>query len=109
MGDRADVRVGHMGVAFSLTASNMIVCHSETESMTLITPAARQTPSASLRGSIHHRPLTAYFIIAFAGTWLAVLPLLLGADGLGLFSYRFGDAGILFAILSTFTGPLLAA
>ena len=61
------------------------------------------------RSSFVRRPLTAYFAIALGGTWLAVLPLLLGADGIGLFGYRFGDAGVLFAILGTFTGPLLAA
>jgi uncharacterized protein len=60
-------------------------------------------------GLLGRHPLAAYFAIALAGTWLAVLPLLLGADGLGLFGYRFGEAGILFAILGTFTGPLLAA
>jgi membrane protease YdiL (CAAX protease family) len=53
--------------------------------------------------------VVSYFVIAFAGTWLTILPLLLGMDGLGLLPYRFGDAGILFALLSTFTGPLLAA
>jgi membrane protease YdiL (CAAX protease family) len=51
----------------------------------------------------------AYLAIAFAGTWLTLLPLVLGQDGLGLFSYRFGEAGILFALLGSFTGPLLAA
>ena len=68
-----------------------------------------QQPAVSGPGLIGRRPLVAYFAVAFAGTWLAVLPLLLGADGVGLFSYRFGDAGILFAILGAFTGPLLAA
>jgi uncharacterized protein len=60
-------------------------------------------------GLLGRHPLAGYFAIALAGTWLAVLPLLLGADGLDLFGYRFGDAGILFAILGAFTGPLLAA
>jgi membrane protease YdiL (CAAX protease family) len=58
---------------------------------------------------VNRHPLVAYFVIAFAGTWLTILPLLLGQDGLGLFPYRFGEAGILFAVLGTFTGPLLAA
>jgi len=75
----------------------------------VITPSVQPAPRASLRAHIYRHPLVAYFAIAFAGTWLTILPLLLGMDGLGLFSYRFGDAGILFALLSTFTGPLLAA
>src|SRR5262245_66633710 len=77
--------------------------------MTTLTPTAAPAPSASLRAAVDRHPLVAYFLIAFAGTWLTILPLLLGRDGLGLFPYRFGDAGILLALLSTFTGPLLAA
>jgi membrane protease YdiL (CAAX protease family) len=77
--------------------------------MTILTPTTAPAPSASLRAIVHRHPLVAYFAIALAGTWLAILPLLLGQDGLGLFPYRFGEAGILFAILGTFTGPLLAA
>jgi len=65
--------------------------------------------SESVRDRVDHHPLVAYFVIAFVGTWLTILPLLLGQDGLGLLSYRFGDAGVLFALLSTLTGPLLAA
>jgi uncharacterized protein len=77
--------------------------------MAIATPTAPPAPAASLRAIVQRHPLVAYFFIACAGTWLTVLPLLLGQDGLGLFGYRFGDAGILFALLSTFTGPLLAA
>lgn len=65
--------------------------------------------SSPLKHLISRHPLVVYFVIAFAGTWLTILPLLLGQDGLGFFSYQFGEAGILFALLSTFTGPLLAA
>jgi hypothetical protein len=76
--------------------------------MTATTPSVQQ-PAMSRPGLIGRHPLAAYFAIAFAGTWIAVLPLLLGADGLGLFRYHFGDAGILFAVLGAFTGPMLAA
>jgi membrane protease YdiL (CAAX protease family) len=58
---------------------------------------------------VSRHPLIAYFVIAFAGTWLTILPLLLGQDGGGLFAYRFGEAGILFAVAGAFTGPLLAS
>jgi uncharacterized protein len=74
-----------------------------------VTNSSVQQPAVPGPGLIGRHPLVAYFTIAFVGTWLAVLPLLLGADGLGLFSYHFGAAGILFAILGTFTGPMLAA
>ena len=69
----------------------------------------RPAPPRTLRVGINRHPLAAYFVIAFAGTWLTILPLLLGQDGGGLFAYRFGEAGILFALAGTFTGPLLAA
>jgi membrane protease YdiL (CAAX protease family) len=55
-------------------------------------------------------PLMAYFSIAFAGTWLLDLPMLLGQDGLGLFPYSVPMVlyAILF-ILGAYTGPTLAA
>jgi uncharacterized protein len=74
-----------------------------------VTSIAPRASSSSLHASVQQHPLVAYFVVAFAGTWLTILPLLLGRDGLGLFPYRFGDAGIVFALLGTFTGPLLAA
>jgi membrane protease YdiL (CAAX protease family) len=77
--------------------------------MSIISPTATPRTSVTARTLVERYPLVAYFAIAFAGTWLTILPLLLGQDGLGIFAYRFGDAGILFALLSTFTGPLLAA
>ena len=66
-------------------------------------------PAARLRRLLVQRPLVAYFTLALAGTWLTLLPLLLGQDGLGLLAVRFGDAAILLALLSTFSGPGLAA
>src|SRR5262245_50878184 len=76
--------------------------------MAIFTPSVQPASSAP-RDHMHQHPLVAYFGIALAGTWLTILPLLLGQDGLSLFPYRFGDTGILFALLGTFTGPLLAA
>jgi len=70
---------------------------------------AHSKPDSSIKRLVIQRPLTSYFIIALLGTWLTILPLLLSGDGLGVFSYRFGDAGILFALLGTFTGPLVGA
>lgn len=50
----------------------------------------------------------AYFVIAYLGTWLVDLPVLLGKGGLGLFPFSFGDASILVVFLSAYSGPLLA-
>jgi uncharacterized protein len=74
-----------------------------------VTSIAPSASSSSLHSIVQRHPLVAYFVIAYAGTWLTILPLLLGRDGLGLFRYRFGGAGIVFALLGAFTGPLLAA
>ena len=73
------------------------------------TTTAELATGSPLQRFIRNHPLVAYFVIAFVGTWLTILPLLLGQDGLGLLPYQFGEAGILFALLATFTGPLLAA
>jgi uncharacterized protein len=74
-----------------------------------ITAITQATTASPLKRLIRNYPLGTYFAIACIGTWLTILPLLLGQDGLGFFSYQFGDVGILFALLATFTGPLLAA
>src|SRR6266511_3319800 len=58
---------------------------------------------------MRQRALVAYFTIAYAGTRLTILPFLLSSDGLGLFAYRFRDAGILLALLGTLSGPLRPA
>jgi membrane protease YdiL (CAAX protease family) len=51
--------------------------------------------------------LTTYFLLAFAGTWFTLLPVVLGQDGLGLFAFRVPTMP--FAILMPFLGPTLAA
>jgi membrane protease YdiL (CAAX protease family) len=59
---------------------------------------------------MRQHPLLAYFSIAFAGTWLFDLPMVLGQDGLGLFPYSVPM--ILYAILfilGVYMGPTLAA
>jgi uncharacterized protein len=56
------------------------------------------------------RPLTAYFVIAFVGTWLLDAPMVLGKDGLGLFDYSVPLPIYIFLfLLSAYTGPTLAA
>src|SRR5262249_18550631 len=54
-------------------------------------------------------PLVFYFIIAYAFAWLAEMPLVLSADGAGLFSYR-SPLGLYTSIMiATFVGPFLSA
>src|SRR5688500_9510631 len=55
-------------------------------------------------------PLAAYFTLAFAGTWLAVAPLVLGPSGLGLLPLALPDAlGLLIYFGATYAGPTLGA
>jgi uncharacterized protein len=59
---------------------------------------------------IRRHPLVAYFVLAFAGTWLAIAPLVLGQDGSGLLAYHLpGWLYLLIYVFSAYTGPALAA
>jgi hypothetical protein len=52
-------------------------------------------------------PLTAFFVLAFAGAWIVFLPVLLARNGLGLLPLTLPVD--VFTTLSSFTGPRLAA
>jgi membrane protease YdiL (CAAX protease family) len=64
-----------------------------------------------LRAFIQRNPLTSYFVLAFAGTWIVLLVPLLGGNGLGLLPYTLPDVAalLMFVLVSTFFGPTLAA
>ena len=61
-----------------------------------------------LAASIRRRPVLAFFILAFLGTWLLFVPILLSGRGFGLINIPDGLGFGLF-ILSTYAGPFLAA
>ena len=72
--------------------------------------STRRSIFVSSRILIARHPLAAYFTIAFLGTWLVDLPIVLGQDGLGLMGYQFPLAPYLILfILSFFAGPTLGA
>jgi uncharacterized protein len=80
------------------------------------TTATTSLPAVSspLKRLIMRHPLIAFFVIAFAGTWIAFLPLVLGQNGLGLFPYTIPEIGpwppsYLFAALGALLGPTLAS
>ena len=75
--------------------------------------AARPVPITSTSSAsvwMRAHPLVAYFTLAFAGTWLLDLPMVLGKNGLGLLPYSVPMvAYIILFILGSFAGPTLAA
>lgn len=59
---------------------------------------------------LSRNPIVAYLVLAFAGTWLPVLPLVLSQNGLGLYYLKAPEwVFALPFILGTYTGPTLAA
>jgi membrane protease YdiL (CAAX protease family) len=79
--------------------------------MTATDQLARPSRVRSLRAFVQRNPLTSYFVLAFAGTWIVLLVPLLGGNGLGLLPYTLPDiaALLMFVLVSTFFGPTLAA
>lgn len=75
--------------------------------MTAISSVA-STQESGLKAFIKRHPLTAYFTLAYALTWVLVIPIALSQRGVGLFNL---PDPLLFAmlLLSTFSGPLPAA
>jgi uncharacterized protein len=72
---------------------------------------AERTAAAAVRKRlIVAHPVTAFFVLAIAGTWLFQLPMVLSSDGLGVFQYQvpFPIFVTLF-LLSSFAGPTLGA
>jgi uncharacterized protein len=72
--------------------------------------AAPPPPASAPTQLLRSHPLVGYFAIAFAGTWLLMLPIVLAQNGLGLLPLTLPDIllAVLF-ILGTFMGPTLAA
>lgn len=70
--------------------------------------SAAMPAQAGLAAWIKRHPLAAYFLLAFAGTWIVYLPILLSGRGLGLIELPDAAAFIIF-ILATYCGPFLAA
>jgi membrane protease YdiL (CAAX protease family) len=67
-----------------------------------------------LKRLILRHPLAAFFVITFAGSWIAMLPLVLARNGLGLLPYSLPEIGLVplgewFAIPASLFGPTLAS
>jgi uncharacterized protein len=76
--------------------------------ITTSTPCQGLAFPVNLRSWVKCHQLVAYFILAFTGTWIMIIPLLLSQRGLGVINLS--DAGaFFFYFLATYTGPLLSA
>lgn len=78
--------------------------------------AEPRSPVAASRGpvgAVRRHPLVAFFVLAYAASWLAWLPYVLSGDGLGVLNFRFpkalGDSQIPGVLPGAYVGPLGAA
>lgn len=78
--------------------------------MSTLTINLQSAWALSRKSLLVRHPLVSYFVLAFAGTWLLDLPLILGQDGLGILPYQmpFGLYATIF-LAGSFAGPTLAA
>jgi membrane protease YdiL (CAAX protease family) len=82
--------------------------------MSTIATTSQPATSSPIKRLISRHPLIAFFVIAFAGTWIAFLPLVLAQNGLGLFPYTIPEIGpyppsYWFGALGAILGPTLAS
>jgi membrane protease YdiL (CAAX protease family) len=70
-------------------------------------PVVASRPPVGPAGLIRRHPLPAYFVIAYLGAWLAVLPVLLASNHLGVLPFPLDSTW--FTWLGGLTGPTLAA
>ena len=72
--------------------------------------AAPVQPDAPHQGVLARHPLTFYFLLAYAGTWLVTVPVALSANGVGLLPFGIPEGSVIFVSAAwVFLGPTLAA
>src|SRR5947209_16006361 len=80
--------------------------------MSTIATTSQPATSSTLKRLISGHSRRAYFVLAFPGTWVPVLPFALsrGVNGLGLLPYTLPNSAFYIAfVLAAFAGPALAS
>src|SRR6266511_3671533 len=72
------------------------------------TAPSNVTRPSGISGWMKRHPLVAYFVLAYALTWVFMVPVMLSQRGLGIFNLPDPLLLVLF-LVSTFSGPLPAA
>ncbi len=81
----------------------------------MATTDAASQPTSSQGGLLARHPLAFFFLIAYAGSWLAWLPIVLSEDGTGLLPFSSPltrpliGGGSFLQIVGVFLGPFLSA
>jgi uncharacterized protein len=70
---------------------------------------ATQRQGAAREGLLARYPLTLYFLITYAFSWLVWVPLALSKDGAGLLSFRSPIGASASVVVASFVGPFLSA
>ncbi|HKA10593.1 MAG TPA: CPBP family intramembrane glutamic endopeptidase [Candidatus Dormibacteraeota bacterium] len=77
--------------------------------MVTAAPAQLDAPRKDIKALLARHPLVFYFIIAYAFSWLAWMPLVLSEDGAGILSYRSPIGFYATLAIASFVGPFLSA
>lgn len=75
--------------------------------MTTISSVA-SIPESGVKAFAKRHPLTTYFVLAYALTWIFVIPIMLSQRGLGIVNLP-DPLLLIFLLVSTYSGPLPAA
>jgi uncharacterized protein len=72
--------------------------------------AAPVQPDAPHQSVLARYPLTFYFLLAYAGTWVVTVPIALSANGVGFLPFGIPNGSVIFvSAVWVFLGPTLAA
>ncbi len=74
-----------------------------------LTPGAISQPATPRGGLLARHPLTSFFVLTFALTWLGWSPWYLSEDGVGLLPYDGGEYSDLINTVGLILGPTLSA